>query len=126
MACKIVVEKDSVEGGERSWFTEISDFSSLQARLASIDTCLNPQGIDSTLYNVYKDGSKMSDLHSVTGFNTFCKSIHLEGWDIEDTDSGIVYKGVTDFSKFKILRNDKEMEVTAVELLDDDKIVEYL
>lgn len=126
MACKIVVEKDSVEGGERSWFTEISDFSSLQARLASIDTCLNPQGIDSTLYNVYKDGSKMSDLHSVTGFNTFCGSIGMECYDIVDDKTGKEYKGVCDLSRFRIKRFENTMEVSAKELMETDEILEYL
>ena len=120
---KISKESSSIEGGNRSWFIATGDFSSLEARLAAIDTCLNTQGLDPVLYEVYRDGSKTSDLHSMTGFNTFVKG--RTAYEIHDSESGKDYV-VDELSKFKVLRNGKETVVQAKELLETDSIVEYL
>ena len=120
---KISRDTHSVEGGNRSWFIVTGDFSSLEARLAAIDTCLNDQGLDPVLYEVYKDGSKTSDLHSMTGFNTFVKG--RTAYEIHDAESGKDYV-VDELSKFKVLRNGQETVVQAKELLETDSIVEYL
>lgn len=120
---KINKETASVEGGNRSWFIATGDFSSLEARLAAIDTCLNDQGLDPVLYEVYKDGSKTSDLHSMTGFNTFTKG--RTAYEIHDSESGKDYI-VDALSKFKIRRNGEEIVVQAKDLTETDSIAEYL
>ena len=94
----IVKKKENCrEGGQKSFFIATMDFASLQARLASIDTFLNecpdstfdsPEGqaakADPVLYNVYRDGSDTSDLHSMTGFGTFVGSTHMKGIKVHD------------------------------------------
>ena len=94
----IVKKKENCrEGGQRSYFIATCDFASLQARLASIDTFLNecpdstfdsPEAqaakADPVLYNVYRDGSDTSDLHSMTGFGTFVGSTHMKGIKVHD------------------------------------------
>ena len=126
------------EGGQRSWFLMTCDYASLQARLASIDTFLNecpdatfdsPDGQaakpDNVLYNVYKDGSDTSDLHSMTGFGTFVGSTHMKAIrvhdDVDNKDYAFAAK-----SKCKILRNNEETTVFASELLPTDHIIEHL
>ena len=54
------------------------DFSSLQMRLCSIDSALNPSGQDPVLYNIYKDGSDTDDMHSMTGFKTFVEPLYIK------------------------------------------------
>lgn len=123
MATKIQVNHNSVEGGNKSWFIATGDFSSLEARLAAVDTVLNDQGLDPVLFEVYKDGSKTSDLHSMTGYNTFCKgrkAIRVHD-DVDNKDY------VFDIlSNVKVLRNGQEMKIKASELIETDHIIEAL
>lgn len=120
---KIRKEINSFEGGQKSFFISTCDFSSLQARLATIDTCINPQGLDPVLYEVYKDNSKTSDLHSMTGFNTFAKG--RTAIEVKNTETGECYV-FDELSKLKIKRNNEEMVVYASELQNTDSILEYL
>lgn len=126
------------EGGQRSFAILTADFASLQARLASIDTFYNesndqpiidmkndPSKPDQTLYNVYKDGSDMSDLHSVTGFGTFVGSVHMKGIHVHDDVDNKDYVFAAS-SKCRIKRGDEEKIVTADELQPFDHIIEYL
>lgn len=122
MSCKIKREKHSIEGGNRSYFQTIFDFSSLEARLAAIDTVLNDQGLDPVLYNIYKDGAD-GDLHSVTGFNTFAKS--RKCYKIHDDKTGKDYR--LDKQQYVLVnRNGKEVAVQVENLDVNDSILEVL
>lgn len=120
---KIQKINNSLEGGNRSYFLAICDFASLQARLATIDSCLNENGIDPVLYEVYRDNSKTSDLHSMTGFNTFSKGRKaIEVFD-DSTGENFVFD---ELSKVKIKRDNEEVVVYASELKSTDSIIEHL
>lgn len=114
------------------------DFSSLQARLAAIDTCLNDSpdakfyspetyGLmpDPVLLDVYKDGSKVSDLHSMTGFNTFVSSVKMKAIRVHDDLDNKDYV-FAPISKCRIKRNGKEETVLAKDLQENDHIIEQL
>ena len=127
------------EGGNRSFFfLATMDFASLQARLASIDTFLNecpdstfdsPEGqaakADPVLYNVYRDGSNTSDLHSMTGFGTFVGSTHMKGIKVHDDVDNKDYVFASK-SKCKVIREGNEVTVFASELIPTDHIIEHL
>lgn len=119
MSCKVQKIKNSVEGGNRSYFQVIFDFSSLEARLAAIDTYLNEQGLDPVLYDIYKDGGS-GDLHSTTGFNTFAKG--RKCYHIVDDETGEEWR-LDELSKLEINRNGQTMTVKASELQPTDKIL---
>lgn len=135
----IVKKKENCrEGGQRSYFIATCDFASLQARLASIDTFLNecpdstfdsPEGqaakADPVLYNVYRDGSDTSDLHSMTGFGTFVGSTHMKGIKVHDDVDNKDYVFAPK-SKCKVLRDGNEVTVFASELITTDHIIEHL
>ena len=79
MSCKITIEHNSKEAGKRSTYLMTSDAASLEARVCAADTACNDSGIDPSLYEIYKVGSEIGeDMHSMTGFNTFCKSINMQ------------------------------------------------
>lgn len=92
-------------------------------RLAAIDTCLNEQGLDPVLYEVYKDHSDVSDLHSLTGFNTFAKG--RTAICVHDDSSGKDFV-LDELSKLKVNRDNKEVVVQAKDLVATDEIIEYL
>lgn len=122
MACKIKKEENSIEGGNRSYFIVTFDFSSLEARLAAIDTCLNAQGIDPVLKDIYKDGAA-GDLHSMTGFNTFFKgqkAMHVH--DDVDNKDWVFHPD----AKVKVVRGNGELAIFAHELQVNDHILEQL
>ena len=135
----IVKKKENCrEGGNRSFFIATCDFASLQARLASIDTFLNecpdstfdsPEAqaakADPVLYNVYRDGSDTSDLHSMTGFGTFVGSTHMKGIKVHDDVDSKDYV-FSPKSKCKVLRGGNEVTVFASELIPTDHIIEHL
>lgn len=135
----IVKKKENCrDGGNRSYFLATLDFASLEARLAAIDTFYNncpnkaitdfstcPYNPDETLYNVYKDGSKTSDMHSMTGFGTFVGSVHMKAIRVHDDVDNKDYV-FAPISKCKVKRGDKEVIVTAEELQPFDHIIEHL
>jgi hypothetical protein len=93
------------------------DFSALQTRLALIDTCLNPKGMEPSLWKVYNPDSTMDDLHSLTGFSVFVDSVKKKVIEIDTGD-----KKITLFptEKIKVNRNGKEMELLGSEILPTD------
>lgn len=135
----IVKKKENCrEGGQRSYALLTCDYASLQARLASIDTFLNecpnstfdsPEGqaakADKVLYEVYKDGSDTSDLHSMTGFGTFVGSTNMKAIKVHDDVDNKDYVFAPK-SKCKIQRNGQETVVYASELVPADHIIEHL
>lgn len=134
---KIEKIENCIEGGHRNFFIMTCDFSSLQARLASIDTFLNDcpdipfidaksslSKPDEVLYNVYKDGSDTSDLHSMTGFGTFVESINMNAIRVYDDVDKKSYV-FAPISKCRIIRDGVECIVKAVDLRETDHIIEY-
>lgn len=126
------------EGGNRSWFIATADFSSLQARLSSIDTFLNdcPNAKwgddaaekakpDSVLYSVYRDGSDTSDLHSMTGFGTFVGSVNMKAIRVHDDVDNKDYV-FAPTSNVRVLKADgTEKKVQAQQLEPTDHILEH-
>lgn len=131
--------KNCREGGQRSWFLLTCDYASLEARLAAIDTFMNNNPTfkyvdeksseqympDPVLLDVYKDGSPLGDLHSMTGFGTFVGSIHMKAIRVHDDvdDKDYVFAPM---SKCKVLREGKEIIVNADDLLESDHILEHM
>ncbi len=126
-----------IEGGARAHFIVTCDFASLEARLAAIDTFLNENPEerfytadestskpDPILYDVYKDGSTTSDLHSMTGFGTFVGSTHMKAIRVHDDVDNKDYVFAPK-SKCKVLRDGQEIVITAPELLPTDHIIEH-
>ena len=123
---KIQKIENSKEGGNKSFFLATADFSSLEARLAAIDTSLNDTGLDPTLFQVYKDHSDTSDLHSMTGFNTFCKSVNMKVIHVYDDKSNKDYVFAAT-SNIRVKKADgTEKKVQAQFLESTDEILESL
>ena len=126
------------EGAARSWFLLTCDFASLEARLAAIDTfkndCPNKPFISATdsketpdpvLYNVYKDGSDTSDLHSMTGFGTFVKSVNMKAIRVHDDADNKDYV-FAPTSNVRVKRADgTEAKIKAKDLVTTDHILEH-
>lgn len=123
MACKIQKTHNSIEGGNRSWFIATGDFSSLEARLAAIDTVLDDEGLDPVLHDVYREGSDHSDLHSMTGWSTFAKT--RKAYRVHDDTTGKDWL-LDATSKVKVSRNGSETSCKATELQPNDSILEVL
>lgn len=113
----------SSEGGNHSYFLVTGDYSSLQAKCASIDTYLNPEGQDMLLQNIYKEGSTISDLHSVTGHSSFCSSVNQKG--IHVTDENGKKWAFLPKSKIKIIRGEDSIVIQAKDLIETDKIIDF-
>ena len=87
MACKIRIDPYNKEAGKRCYVLITQDAASLEARVATADTALNDDGIDPVLSKVYERGSEYGeDLHSVTSWNTFAKSVDLQINEVVDED----------------------------------------
>ena len=98
------------------------DYSALQTRLATIDTCLNDQGTDPTLKAIYAPGG-LGDLHAVTGFNTFVGPLHKEIIDAVD-ESGKTWSFLPE-QKMTIKRNGQDIVIRGSEIIETDSIVDY-
>lgn len=123
MPCKI--KKDwTLEQGKENYYMLTGDFGSLQMRLTCIDTKLDGQ-IDPSLYELYgpaKPGEKkISDAHSMTGMNTFCKSIGFQMYDIEMDDG--TTKSLPQNQNIKVNRGGKEVTIQVMDLQPNDDIV---
>lgn len=125
---KIIRKANCIEGGNRSYFLLTADFASLEARLAAIDTFYNPETYpdpDPVLYSVYRDGSKTSDLHSMTGYGTFCSSVGMKAYRVHDDVDNKDYV-FAPTSKVRVDRAGTEMVITAKELQENDHILEHM
>lgn len=124
MGCKID-KKYTMEQGKNDYFMVTGDFGSLQMRLTCIDTVLDGQ-IDPALYELYgppKPGVKqISDAHSMTGLNTFCKSVGFKMIDITKEDGTTV--SVPQNLSVKINRNGNVITTEAMNLQPNDDILE--
>jgi hypothetical protein len=100
-----------------------ADANSLQARLATIDTAFDKEGIDPSLYELYKPGSPMGeDMHSSTSYATFGEAIGLKILDFEE--DGKVWPCLK-MQDIEVLRDGKEIIVTGAEVLPTDHIIGY-
>jgi hypothetical protein len=122
MGCKIRKEYSS-EGGNNSYFIVTGDYSSLEAKCAAIDTYLNPVGQDPLLKSIYEAGSKISDLHSVTGHSLFCDSLKQKG--VHVTDENGKNWAFLPTSKIKIKRKNDTLIIQAEELVETDEIIDF-
>lgn len=135
----IIKKKENCrEGGQRSYMLLTCDFASLEARLAAIDTfkndCPNVPFInaadsketpDPVLYNVYKDGSDTSDLHSMTGFGTFVKSVNMKAIRVHDDADNKDYV-FAPLSNVRVKRADgTEVKIKAKDLVATDHVLEH-
>ena len=112
------------KAGRLCYLLMTTDAASLEARVATSDTALNKNGIDKTLYQVYDPESGFGeDLHSMTGWNTFCKSIDLQINEAV-TDDGKTWLYV-DIQEMKIKRDGQEMIVKGEEIVETDEILDY-
>ena len=133
-------KKKTVEKVDKEvfFFLATCDFSSLQARLCSIDTFINdcPKAKfneeaaqkalpDSVLLSVYRDGSDTSDLHSMTGFGTFVKSINMPAIHVHDDVDNKDYV-FTEVSNVRVRKADgTEKKIQAKYLEVTDHILEH-
>jgi len=100
-----------------------ADANSLQARLATIDTAFDKEGIDPSLYELYKPGSPLGeDMHTSTSFATFGQAIGLKILDFEE--DGKVWPCLK-MQEIEIERNGQEMIVLGKEVLPTDHIIGY-
>ena len=126
MACKIRIDPYNKEAGKRCYVLITQDAASLEARVATADTALNDDGIDPVLSKVYERGSEYGeDLHSVTSWNTFAKSVDLQINEVVDEDSGTTYL-VLDEQDIVIKRNGVQGIVKGAGLQPNDSIVGYV
>lgn len=126
MACKIRIDPHNKEAGKRCYVLITQDAASLEARVATADTALNDGGIDPILSKVYERGSEYGeDLHSVTSWNTFAKSVDLQINEVVDEESGTTYL-VLDEQDIVIKRDGVQGIVKGAGLQPGDSIVGYI
>lgn len=114
----------NAKAGRLCYLLMTQDAASLEARVATSDTALNEDGIDPILFNVYDPKAGFGeDLHSMTGWNTFCKAVDLPINEITD-DDGKTWL-VVDIQKIWVERDDKKQLITGAELRETDKILGY-
>ena len=111
----------SCEQGREDYYLFTGDFSSLQMRLACIDTVLNGK-IDKNLFSLYKADSPMADAHCKTGHGVFCESIGYKAIQVENSAGEKKVFGETE--KVKVNRDGKSITVLAKELKVNDEIEE--
>lgn len=124
MACKIRVDKFNAKAGRLCYLLMTQDAASLEARVATSDTALNESGIDQTLFSVYDPNSGLGeDLHSMTGFSTFCKSLNMQVNEVTDEDGKVWL--IVDIQKIWVERDGEKKLITGAELKETDKILAY-
>lgn len=101
-----------------------SDYSSLQARLAAIDTAMNDSGLDPVLFNLYRKDSDIRDMHCSTAYSTFGEATGLEITDYED-ENGKIWS-ILDNQEIEIERDGQKIVVLGADLLDTDIILSYV
>lgn len=126
MGCKIRIDLYNKKAGRLCYLLTTADAASLEARVATSDTALNPKGIDPVLKSVYDPNSGMGeDLHSMTGWNTFCKAVNLQTLEITD-EKGKVWLCQPESQKLWIYRDEKPILILGQDLKETDKILGYM
>ena len=128
MSCKIT--KDwTLKQGKAEYLLLTADFGSLQMRLTTQDTSINPSTInqeqpcDPGLYSIYNRNTECADAHSNTLRIVFVDSIEGKLIDIE-TDEGV--KHVYQNFGVKVNRNGKEVWIEAKDIQVGDDIIEIM
>jgi hypothetical protein len=125
MSCKIS-KKFTLKQGKEEYLMLTADFGSLQMRLTTQDTSINPSTFgkcDPGLYDIYRSDTECPDAHSNTGKIVFVDSVGGKVIDIE-TDEGTQHL----YQNFgvKVKRNNKEVWIEAQDLEVGDDIVEIM
>ena len=121
---EIEIEKNSIEAGKRLNYICTFDFASLESRVAAIDTCINKDGIDPILYELYKENSSMGeDMHTASVFAVFGSSIKKQVYDVID-DNGKKWLFI-DESKLKVKRDGKEILIYGKDINEKYIIIDY-
>lgn len=120
----IDIDYYNAKAGRLCYLLMTQDAASLEARVATSDTALNESGIDQTLFSVYDPNSGLGeDLHSMTGFSTFCKSLNMQVNEVTD-EGGKVWL-IVDIQKIWVERDGEKKLITGAELKGTDKILAY-
>lgn len=120
----IDIDYYNAKAGRLCYLLMTQDAASLEARVATSDTALNESGIDQTLFSVYDPNSGLGeDLHSMTGFSTFCKSLNMQVNEVTDEDGKIWL--IVDIQKIWVERDGEKKLITGAELKETDKILAY-
>lgn len=120
----IDIDYYNAKAGRLCYLLMTQDAASLEARVATSDTALNESGIDQTLFSVYDPNSGLGeDLHSMTGFSTFCKSLNMQVNEVTDEDGKVWL--IVDIQKIWVERNGEKKLITGAELKETDKILAY-
>lgn len=120
----IDIDYYNAKAGRLCYLLMTQDAASLEARVATSDTALNESGIDQTLFSVYDPNSGLGeDLHSMTGFSTFCKSLNMQVNEVTDEDGKVWL--IVDIQKIWVERNGEKKLITGAELEETDKILAY-
>lgn len=123
MSCRIQ-KKYTLQQGKEENLMLTADFGSLQMRLTTQDTSINPStfgNCDPGLYDIYKSDTECPDAHSNTGRIVFVDSIGGQMIDIE-TDEGV--KHLYQNFGVKVSRNGKEQWIEAKDIVAGDDILE--
>lgn len=120
----IDIDYYNAKAGRLCYLLMTQDAASLEARVATSDTALNESGIDQTLFSVYDPNSGLGeDLHSMTGFSTFCKSLNMQVNEVTAEDGKVWL--IVDIQKIWVERNGEKKLITGAELEETDKILAY-
>lgn len=120
----IDIDYYNAKAGRLCYLLMTQDAASLEARVATSDTALNESGIDQTLFSVYDPNSGLGeDLHSMTGFSTFCKSLNMQVNEVTDGDGKVWL--IVDIQKIWVERDGEKKLITGAELKETDKILAY-
>lgn len=120
----IDIDYYNAKAGRLCYLLMTQDAASLEARVATSDTALNESGIDQTLFSVYDPNSGLGeDLHSMTGFSTFCKSLNMQVNEVTDEDGKVWL--IVDIQKIWVERDGEKKLITGAELKETDKILAY-
>lgn len=124
VACKIK-KKWTYNQGKENYVQLTADFGSLQMRLCTVDTFINPSTFgtgDKGLFDIYRSDSACPDAHSSTAKTVFVDSINGKMIDVEMEDGSVqhIYQNFG----VKVNRNGKEILIEAADLKEGDDIIE--
>lgn len=112
---KLVTSAITLPGDNFKFLT--LDYMALQIKLCAIESG------DKVLTEIYKKNLSGGDLHSITGYNIFCKGKPFSVHNIKLTlDTGAVIE-VLGSKKIKVLRNEKEIKIMARDIIEGDELL---
>lgn len=124
MGCRIQ-KKYTLQQGKEENLMLTADFGSLQMRLTTQDTSINPStfgNCDPGLYDIYKSDTECPDAHSNTLKIVFMDSVGGQLYDLEMEDGSHI-KLYQDMSA-KVNRDGKEQIIKVSDLRDTDDFLE--